>query len=226
MYFATVLIASLIVSASALATPHASSFDRRGRRAALAKSRGAWDIRDSDLSDLVIGKKSIVERYEGQRSESRALSPVGPAGNATLGTSTSDAAEPTAIVDPDSVVASDEGGARPFGNFYAGVNTGQGTFYATGLGACGIVNADTEYIAAVSKLLYDVVPGYFGTNPNNNPICGKKVKATYQGKSVTVVITDRCEACRPTDLDFSPSAFNTLADPAIGRLSGVSWTFV
>ena len=30
-----------------------------------------------------------------------------------------------------------------------------GTFYATGLGSCGITNHDTDYIAAVSHILYD-----------------------------------------------------------------------
>ncbi|KAJ3511186.1 hypothetical protein NLJ89_g4241 [Agrocybe chaxingu] len=94
-----------------------------------------------------------------------------------------------------------------------------------GLGACGIVNKDTDYIAAVSHLLFDNYPGYKGGNPNNNPMCGRKVTATYKGKSVTVALTDRCEGCAVTDLDFSPSAFNQLADFALGRLSGVTWVW-
>lgn len=32
------------------------------------------------------------------------------------------------------------------------------TFYATGLGACGITNTDSDYIAAVSHILYDSYP--------------------------------------------------------------------
>ncbi|EDR15021.1 expansin family protein [Laccaria bicolor S238N-H82] len=105
----------------------------------------------------------------------------------------------------------------------ASSSTGQGTFYATGLGSCGITNKDTDYIAAVSHLLYD--QGYAGVNPNNNPICGRTVTATYQGKSVTVAVTDRCEGCAITDLDFSPSAFNQLADFSVGRISGMTWTW-
>ena len=33
-----------------------------------------------------------------------------------------------------------------------------GTYYATGLGACGITNTDTDYIAAVSHTLFDNYP--------------------------------------------------------------------
>lgn len=111
-------------------------------------------------------------------------------------------------------------------SFMAGTQTGQGTFYATGLGACGITNNDGDYIAAVSHLLFDAFPGYNGANPNNNPMCGRKVKATYKGKTVTVTLTDRCEACALTDLDFSPSAFNQLADFSVGRISGMTWVWV
>jgi hypothetical protein len=105
-----------------------------------------------------------------------------------------------------------------------GPQSGQGTFYATGLGACGITNADTDFIAAVSFLLFDTYPDYDGVNPNTNPVCNKRVQATYQGKSVTVAITDRCTGCKITDLDFSPSAFDTLANPSLGRID-IGWTW-
>jgi hypothetical protein len=107
-----------------------------------------------------------------------------------------------------------------------GTQTGQGTFYATGLGACGITNNDSQYIAAVSYLLFDTFPDYNGVNPNENPICGRQVTANYQGKSVTVTLTDRCTGCKITDLDFSPSAFDALADPAVGRISGMTWDWI
>ncbi|KAF8609143.1 hypothetical protein BDV93DRAFT_518002 [Ceratobasidium sp. AG-I] len=115
---------------------------------------------------------------------------------------------------------SDDGGSS------GGSNTGQATFYATGLGACGITNKDTDYICAVSQLLFDGFEGYTGGDPNSNPICNKKIKATYKGKSVTVTVTDRCVGCAHNDLDFSPSAFDQLADQALGRLSGMTWEWV
>jgi len=115
------------------------------------------------------------------------------------------------------------GGNLP--SYMEGTQTGQGTFYGTGLGACGITNNDNQHIAAVSELLFDTYPGYDGVNPNTNPLCGKMVTASYQGKSVQVALTDRCTACKITDLDFSPSAFNEIADPAVGRISGMTWVW-
>ncbi|KAF8511699.1 RlpA-like double-psi beta-barrel-protein domain-containing protein-containing protein [Gautieria morchelliformis] len=106
-----------------------------------------------------------------------------------------------------------------------GLTTLPGTFYGTGLGACGITNHDTDHIAAVSEILFDGYPGYNEVNPNSNPVCGKKVNVSYQGKTTSVTITDRCVACGPKDLDFSPAAFDDLADPSIGRISGLSWTW-
>jgi len=105
-----------------------------------------------------------------------------------------------------------------------GTQSGQGTFYETGLGACGITNNDSDYIAAVSQLLFDSFPDYNGVNPNDNPVCNKKVTASYGGKSVTVAITDRCTGCQIGDLDFSPSAFSALADESLGRID-ITWVW-
>lgn len=109
-----------------------------------------------------------------------------------------------------------------------GTQTGQGTWYETGLTACGIQNTDEQAIVAVSHILFDEYPGYTGGNPNNNPICNKQIRATYQGKTVTATITDRCEACAETDIDFTPSLFKELTngDLGIGRLFGLTWEWV
>ncbi len=45
------------------------------------------------------------------------------------------------------------------------------------------------------------------------------------GNKVSFTITDRCEACDEFSLDFSPTAFDVLADPSIGRLHDMEWTF-
>lgn len=97
-----------------------------------------------------------------------------------------------------------------------------------------------------------LVSGYDGVNPNNNPVCGTKITATCkfiraewdirpqlrpqglltivfcvsdQGKSVTTTVTDRCEGCQETDLDFSPAAFSQLAALSVGRLDDMSWSW-
>ncbi|KIM67247.1 hypothetical protein SCLCIDRAFT_232592 [Scleroderma citrinum Foug A] len=95
----------------------------------------------------------------------------------------------------------------------SGTQSGQGTYYSTGLGACGITNNDGQRIAAVSHLLFDSYP---------NPLCGKQITAYYQGKSTTVTVTDRCQGCAITDLDFSPTAFSDLANESLGRID-ITW---
>ncbi|KAG5342393.1 hypothetical protein C0989_002228 [Termitomyces sp. Mn162] len=140
-----------------------------------------------------------------------------PADN-TTGVPTAIEAEPTTAGAPITTKVLDN-----LPSFLTGTQIGQGTFYATGLGACGIVNNDSQHIAAVSHLLFDAFPGYDGINPNTNPVCGRQVTASYQGRSVVVTITDRCEACALTDLDFSPSAFEELAPLSVGRISGMTW---
>jgi len=112
------------------------------------------------------------------------------------------------------------------GNSNGQTYTGQGTYYDTGLGACGIVNTNTDFIAAAAKSFFDSYPGYDGVNPNHNPMCGKIASVTYQGKNVQVSLTDRCEGCAYGDLDFSPAAFDKLADPSVGRISGIQWQII
>lgn len=103
---------------------------------------------------------------------------------------------------------------------------GDATWYETGLGACGITNTDTDYIVAVSEVLFDSYPGYNGANPNDNPVCNKQIKMSYGGSSVTVTVTDRCVACNETSIDMSPSAFSQLASQSVGRLTEMSWEWV
>jgi len=102
----------------------------------------------------------------------------------------------------------------------SGSFSGEGTFYDTGLGSCGVTNTDTDYIVAISHELYDKYTP--NGNPNDNSLCGKKIKASYEGKSVEVTVVDRCEGCAYYDLDFSPSAFSDLASQNLGRID-ITW---
>jgi len=98
---------------------------------------------------------------------------------------------------------------------FTGVQTGQGTFFTPGLGACGITNSDADLIAAASQALFDSDPD----------ICGKTVNVNFGGNTVNVAITDRCSSCAATDLDFSSTAFSQLADVSVGLITGMTWTF-
>jgi hypothetical protein len=101
----------------------------------------------------------------------------------------------------------------------SGDKTGEMTYYATGLGACGWTNKDSDFITAVAASLYDS----FGLS-NGSKVCGRKVKIFYGGKSITATVVDRCVGCAQNDLDLSPSAFSALASQDIGRTK-MTWTW-
>ncbi|CUS15062.1 unnamed protein product [Tuber aestivum] len=108
------------------------------------------------------------------------------------------------------------------------LQTGDGTFYEPGLGACGIASTSSESIVAISHIIFDAAQ--VGPNPNTNPLCGRKIWVTREatpGKNVTVEVevVDRCTGCKASDLDFSSSVFEKLADESLGRVL-VSWAWI
>jgi len=108
------------------------------------------------------------------------------------------------------------------------LQTGDGTYYEPGLGACGISSTSSESIVAVSHIIFDAVQ--VGPNPNNNPLCGRKIWVTREaapGKNISleVEVVDRCTGCKASDLDFSLTVFKKLADEWQGRVL-VSWAWV
>ncbi|KAK4220540.1 RlpA-like double-psi beta-barrel-protein domain-containing protein-containing protein [Podospora fimiseda] len=101
--------------------------------------------------------------------------------------------------------------------------TGDLTWYNTGLGACGFWNNDNELVAALNAPTFD--PKTPGGNPNKNTLCNKKIRVTYQGKSVDVKVVDRCPGCNANALDLSPAAFKKLASLDKGRIVG-TWNWI
>ncbi len=108
-------------------------------------------------------------------------------------------------------------------------HTGDLTYYGVGLGACGVTSTDNQNVVSVSHLIFDAVQK--GGNPNANPLCGQKIRATrfYQEKggqrSVDLTVVDRCTGCKPTDLDVSTGVFQQLAPIASGRVD-VTWAWL
>ncbi|KAG5647495.1 hypothetical protein DXG03_009432 [Asterophora parasitica] len=204
---AFVLLLSAVASVSALHTPRNVPHHR-----ALARANVAAPVQP-------VTPKTLRRRANGKRCKPRPSSSVASSAPPPppAPTTTSTPPPPPAPTKPSG------GGGLP--SFMVGVQAGQGTFYDTGLGACGIVNRDTDYIAAVSHLLFDNFPGYNGQNPNKNPMCGRRVRVTYRGKSIVVALTDRCEACAQVDLDLSPSAFSELAAFGTGRIN-LEWEWL
>ena len=76
-------------------------------------------------------------------------------------------------------------------------------------------------MVSLSAALFD--PSTPAGNPNNNSLCGRKIRASYGGKTITVTVADRCAGCPGlNDLDLSPAAFQSLATMDVGRIKG-SW---
>lgn len=135
----------------------------------------------------------------------------------TTSSTTSEKPEPT--TSSSAPAPSSSSAASPTGS----IQSGEGTYYDTGMGACGIVSHDSDYIIAVSHEMFDehMIDG----NPNHNPLCGKKIRAFYEGNSVEVAIVDRCTGCKYNDLDFSPAAFKQIADQGLGRID-ITWEWI
>jgi hypothetical protein len=75
--------------------------------------------------------------------------------------------------------------------------TGDLTYYSPGLGACGITSSDKDAVVAVSHYTFDAVQK--GSDPNSNPLCNKKIRATRvnektgESSSIDVTVIDRCK---------------------------------
>lgn len=101
--------------------------------------------------------------------------------------------------------------------------TGDFTWYQTGLGACGLTSGSDDPIVAISEDLFDQ---YATANPNDNPVCGKKLTLTgVDGTQYSATIVDRCTGCALSDLDLSEGFFNTVTSNGNGRVSGMHWVF-
>jgi expansin (peptidoglycan-binding protein) len=99
------------------------------------------------------------------------------------------------------------------------VHYGDGTYYNTGLGACGWTNNDSQLVVAVSQQWYGTAP-----NPNNSAACGKQLRVRGPLGVVYVTIVDKCVGCATDDLDFSPAAFRAIANISDGRVP-IRWVW-
>lgn len=100
---------------------------------------------------------------------------------------------------------------------------GELTYYAAGLGACGVESKDGDNVVSVSYLLFDAVST--SSNPNQNPLCGKMIRARRSTGSVDLKVVDRCTGCQPRDLDITQKTFAKLANVDRGRVD-VEWSWL
>jgi len=111
----------------------------------------------------------------------------------------------------------------PLPNNNGGPYSGVLTYYDPALGACGMTNKNGDKIVAVSHTIFDAVS--VSSNPNANPLCGKKIRASRNGKSVDLTVVDRCTGCQPKDIDVTRSVFGNLASIDEGRVP-VQWSWL
>ncbi|KAI9928418.1 hypothetical protein ASPWEDRAFT_181996 [Aspergillus wentii DTO 134E9] len=111
----------------------------------------------------------------------------------------------------------------PLPTSHGGPYTGDLTYYDPALGSCGISSSSSDHICAVSHKLFDAASK--GSNPNENPLCGLKLRLRRNGESVDVKVVDRCVGCKETDLDVSRAVFNQVADLDLGRVV-VEWAWL
>lgn len=99
---------------------------------------------------------------------------------------------------------------------------GQFSWYNdVGYGSCGTqIDASSQLLAAVPWTLWTA------SNPNNDPLCKKCVKATYKGKTLTVPIKDKCPGCSADKVDLSKPAFAKLENLDVGIMRSASWSIV
>jgi hypothetical protein len=117
---------------------------------------------------------------------------------------------------------SNGGGSPPSGGATDG--SGDMTYYTPGLGSCGETNTDSDSIVALAE---DMMLANWPSpnNPNANPLCGKSITISWQGKTATATIADTCPGCANGGLDLTPSLFQEFAPLSEGRLTGMTWSF-
>jgi len=90
------------------------------------------------------------------------------------------------------------------------------SFYDAGLGACGTVNSNSDFIVALNA--EDFGGGYPGVH------CGKTITMTYGGKTTQATIMDMCPGCPKGGLDLSRGLFSFFESQDKGIIYG-DWEF-
>lgn len=80
-------------------------------------------------------------------------------------------------------------------------------------GACGVKHSDNDFIAALDYRVY-------GNTSAKSKYCGQKIRVSWKGKSVDVIVADACPTCDNSgSVDLSLAAFKALAPLDTGLLT-------
>jgi len=92
--------------------------------------------------------------------------------------------------------------------------SGQFTYYAVGMGACGKQNIDSDFVVALNT------PSWAGGSH-----CFEMVTITINGVTNQAQIVDMCESCGPEDLDFSSGLFHYFGGTDAQGVMYGTWSF-
>ncbi|KAF7732839.1 hypothetical protein EC973_000115 [Apophysomyces ossiformis] len=106
---------------------------------------------------------------------------------------------------------------------FSGTFSGRGTFFTPSseggsTGACGPHEADDAPIVAINREQY-------GDTSRKSEWCGKKLRISYNGKSVTATVNDACPGCGYGGLDLTKPLFRALA-PLTKGIIQVTWEVI
>lgn len=87
------------------------------------------------------------------------------------------------------------------------------SYYEAGMGACGVMNTDSDFIVALNTESWD-----------GGSHCGQVITIQYGVKTVQATIMDECMGCGYGGLDFTPGLFSALASLDAGLIYG-SWNY-
>lgn len=94
---------------------------------------------------------------------------------------------------------------------------GTATYYDAGVGACGQVFRDSDFVVALG-------PSMFGSG-YPAPHCGRKVVVTHNGESIIATVLDESPGSGRYGLSLTRAAFEALAPLDLGGID-VTWSFV
>jgi len=89
------------------------------------------------------------------------------------------------------------------------------------MGSCGIDDSNldhSDYVVAVSSQL-------MGAQSNGNPMCGKTITISANGKTVQAKVHDKCPSCAPGDIDGSELIFLDLFGSLTDGRKKIEWWF-
>lgn len=92
--------------------------------------------------------------------------------------------------------------------------SGQFTYYAVGMGACGQQNSAGDFVVALNTPSWD-----------GGSHCFEPVTITINGVTAQAQVVDRCESCGPGDLDFSTGLFHFFGGTDAQGIMFGSWSF-